>query len=128
MIIAVWAVGLLLLGLWSLAVWALHLFWGALSSLSWAEALERLRASQLPALLEPWLGGFWEPLVASVEPWLGVLRPWLETSAGWLSGAMPVLLWLLWGLGAAVLLVLTLLGVVGLTWWRGRRTGGAAPA
>ena len=101
MIIAIWIVTLLIVGLWTLTSWGL----ASLLAIdgAWVEQIE------------PWLArvpfGGW--LEGWVPDWLTVARALLDTAQallGWLGGAAPVLVWVLWG--AVTLLLLALAGVL----------------
>jgi hypothetical protein len=108
MVIAIWILTVLGLGLWSLVAWGLH----ALLGLDGQALLGDLKPliAQIPygAVIEQWVPG-----------WQGLLEATLalaKTLLGWLGSAGPVLVWVLWGIGAAVLLaiaaVLTLIVVI----------------
>ena len=45
MLITVWALGLLLLVLWSAAMWAAHVGWTMLAALPWSQAVEAALAT-----------------------------------------------------------------------------------
>lgn len=97
MIVAIWVVAALLLALWTLLSWGL----ATLLSLdgSWVGQVEPW-LSRLP--FGGWLEG-WFP------EWLTVaqtLLEWLQAALSWLGAAAPVLVWLTWGAGAFVLVVL----------------------
>jgi hypothetical protein len=97
---AIWIIAALLLGLWSL------LTWGVLTVLGldpgWVQNAKPL-IEQIPyaALIDQWIPG-WQPLLLA-------LLDLTHTLLGWLGGAGTVVVWVLWALGAAGLL---LLGVV----------------
>lgn len=103
-----WLVVLLLLAMWSLGAWALHAIaiWstanvGALSGQ--AKAIENL---SLPAWLSPW---FPTELFAAVKSATVALLPAVESMlalAPSLGGGLSVVVWLVWGVGAAMLLLL----------------------
>lgn len=126
MIIAVWALGLLFIALWSVSVWAVHLAWDALSGVSWAEDLARIQALELPGPLEPLFGTAWREWLDALRPLLEWGLPGLQTAAGWLGGAMPVLIWTVWLLGTMLLLALTGAAAGTLWWWRKRHAVAAA--
>lgn len=117
--LAIWIVTALLIGLWSL------LAWGAYALLSLATGMPGMPAdwyallAQLPgaAWLDLWLPGWREATVAAAQ-WAGALF-------GWLGGALPVVAWVLWGLGTGVVLLCAALlsGVVAI----GRRAASARP-
>ena len=98
MVIAVWILTLLGLAVWSLVAWGLH----ALLGLDGQALLGDLKPliDQIPygSVIEAWVPG-----------WQGLLQATLElaqTLLGWLGSAGPVLVWVLWGVGAATLLLI----------------------
>lgn len=119
-----WSVVALLLAAWSLALWALH----ALGTwvLTQAGGLATPESgtpgpATLPALpdwLAPWLPEGWAPLLQSGLSALGPLVQQLLETMPALAGGLTLAAWLVWGLGAFVLMVLgaALHGLVAL--WR----------
>jgi hypothetical protein len=108
MVIAIWVITALVIGLWSLVAWALH----ALLGMDAAALLGDLKPliDQLPygAVIEQWVPG-WQALLHST-------LSLAQTLVGWVGGAGPVVVWIIWGVGAALLvgcgLVLTLAAVL----------------
>ena len=95
--LAIWILTLLLVGLWTLGAWGL-------SSLL---ALDPSWVGQV----QPWLAkvpfGGW--LESWFPDWLQVaqlLLDALRTGLAWLGGAAPVLVWVVWGGGALLMLLL----------------------
>ncbi len=125
MLILIAAMTVLLLGLWTAVAWAAHAVWTLLATLPWAEVLARLQALDVPPWLAPCIGSGWQAWLDAAAPLLRQAGHWLQTSAAWLGDAVAVLIWLAWGLGAALLLLLAGLvaGVVALS---RRRTAAAA--
>ena len=122
MVLAVWLVGLLLLALWSLTMWAAYAAWGVLAGLPWDQAAEQVRTMQLPPAVEIWFGGAWREWIDAAAPLIEWLVRLLQGSAGWLEGAVPVLIWIAWGVGALALLVLTGIAAGAVGWFRRRHT------
>lgn len=95
MLIALWLITLFAIGLWSLAAWGLHavltLNTAALADLK--PLIERIPHADL---ISQWIPGWQQMLQALVDLTQVVL--------GWVGGAAPVIVWVLWGLGVAVLL------------------------
>jgi hypothetical protein len=97
MIIAIWIVTVLLLALWTLSGWGLHLL--IVGGTQWIGDLKPL-IDRIPyaAIVEQWIPG-WQDL-------LKLTLDLMQSMLGWLGGAAPVLVWIVWGLGTALLLVL----------------------
>lgn len=110
-----WVLVLLLLALWSSVVWAAQSLLAAL--LSHAGGLSAGDWS-LPDSLRDWLPkAVSDWLVSTVE----TLTPQLQSLAGALpslSGGVTALAWVVWALGALMLLVLGMAIHVGVALWR----------
>ncbi len=117
--IAIWIVAALALGLWTLLAWGLSALLG-LDAAAWVGSLEPL-VKQVPYVeaIDMWVPG-WQALVLAT---LELTR----TLLGWLGGAGAVVVWVIWGLGAAVVLGLAALGSVAVALIR-RGTRAAATA
>ena len=116
--IAIWAIVALLITLWTLLAYGVNSLLGLSAGLAgmpaaWYELLGRMPAGEQ---LDEWLPGWREATVAAAQA--------LGTLLGWLGDAGPVLVWVVWGLGAAglVLVAALLSGLVAF----GRRAGAAA--
>lgn len=128
MLIAVWAVGLLLLVLWSAAMWAAHLAWNLLAALPWSQAVATAQGITLPGWLDVWIGTAWHDWLQAAGPMIEWVMRTLQGPAGWLAGVMPILMLVVWAAGALCVLVLTIL-VAGLVdWWRRRHEEAPPPA
>ena len=110
-----WIVVALLLALWSGLLWTAH---GLLAGLLSHAGTLGPGDWQLPASLAAWLP-------ASVAEWLAALletlAPQWQALAGslpLLSGGATVLAWLVWGVGAVLLLGMALAAHLAVTWWR----------
>ena len=107
MLIFIWVVALLFLGLWSLAGWGLVRLLAMDGS--WVAAIEPL-LHKMPFgdLLERWLPT-WQDM-------LRLLLDMLQSALAWVGTAAPVVVTVVWALGAALLLLcaglLTLLVVL----------------
>ena len=105
-----WFLSFTLLGLWSLACWGLHAFtvWAMASAGALAGGTAAASAALLPAWLGAWippeLAAEFQALIASLGP---MVQAALET-VPMLAGAVTVLAWAIWGLGALTLLALTI--------------------
>lgn len=117
--IAIWILAALALGLWSLLAWGLAALLG-LDAATWVGSLEPL-VKQVPyaEVIDVWIPG-WESLVLAT---LELTR----TLLGWLGGAGAVVVWVVWGLGAALVLGLAALASLAVALIR-RGTRAAAPA
>lgn len=103
-----WFLSFMLLALWSLACWGAHAVtvWAVGSAGAIAGGTATMDAVLLPEWLKVWippqlaqeLGG----VIAAVG---GVVQAALETVPA-LSGAVSVLAWVIWGLGALALMAL----------------------
>ncbi len=116
--IVIWILALLSLGLWSLLAWGVAALLGL--DPSWVGDLEPL-VKQVPyaEVINAWIPG-WQGLVLAT---LDLTR----TLLGWLGGAGVVVVWVLWGLGAAVVLGLAALASLAVALIR-RGTRATAPA
>ena len=125
----IWIIGLIVLMLWSATVWMGYSLTNFALTLPWDQATTAMKDIQIPALLKPLIdpillifaGGSWTAWVESMGPlmqWLGSL---LQGSASWLTGALPVFAWIIWGLGALLLIALTGGGSVALRYFRKRK-------
>ena len=124
-----WCLSMALLALWSLACWGMHAVtvWvvssaGALASGS-AVANAILVPGWLKAWMPPELMGQWEAFVSSVGP---MVQAVLEAVPA-LAGGVTFLAWVLWGLGA-VLLVALAVGIHILIALAKRHNGGPGAA
>jgi hypothetical protein len=124
-----WIIVASLLALWSLAVWALHTV--AVWAVSSAGALSGAAAGVETLRLPHWLASWAPPEVAqTITAMLSDLEPLVDSllhSVPALAGGVSTGLWLLWAVGAALLV---LVGVVahGLTAiWRRKAGGGGLP-
>ena len=97
--IALWLLTLLAVGLWSLTAWGLH----AVLTLNPA-SLSDLKplVAQIPHadLIGQWIPGWQEMLMATLDM--------TQVLLGWVGGAAPIIVWVLWGLGVAVMVGLAL--------------------
>lgn len=97
MIIAIWLLAVVLVGLWSLLAWGLFV----------------LAAVDIGTVgdLGPWMARvpFGDVLEAWFPQWQDVVRLlWdvLHLSLAWLGKALPVLVWVVWGLGTGGVVLL----------------------
>jgi hypothetical protein len=125
----IWAFFLVLTLLWTgLAVmsigvsdWLLSLLNSGLNaSLSSGSALsQQVAAVSLPAWLQMWVDPLWlEAIRSMMAPVIGMLSA-VMPSTDTLGTLLSVLVWVIWGFGAAVLLA----GALGAHWFTNRRQG-----
>lgn len=105
-----WFLSLALLALWSLACWGLHA--AAVWGMAGAGALAGGSAALGTALWPDWVNVWIPPqLTGDVQALLASIGPMVEAALATvpaLSGAVTVLAWTIWGLGAALLLALAI--------------------
>ncbi len=106
-----WFVSLSLLAVWSLLCWGVHAFTVWAMSSAGALVAGAAGATSVQAMLLPaWLQGWMPPeLLRSLEGWITSAGPMLQAaleSVPALGGAVTVLAWGIWGLGAVVLIAL----------------------
>ncbi len=123
-----------LLALWSVAAWALHGLgaWVVSSAGTLGFPAAGIEPLMLPAWVAAWLPA---DLVQALAGLSSTLRPWFDTvlvQAPALAGGLSLAVWVLWALGAGLLILLGLGASAALTMWRRRvgraRTGAAVPA
>ncbi|MCW5636252.1 MAG: hypothetical protein KIT17_23150 [Rubrivivax sp.] len=97
--LAIWIVTALLVGFWTLVAWGVSTLLGLATG-----------APGLPAEWYEWLGSL--PGAVWLDVWMPGWREGLVWAAqvfgaavGWLGDAAPVLVWVVWGLGAAALVL-----------------------
>ena len=124
-----WFLSLALLALWSLACWGMHAVtvWVVSSAGALAGGSVVANTILVPGWLKAWmppeLMGQWEAFVSSVGP---MVQAVLEAVPA-LAGGVTFLAWVLWGLGA-VLLVALAVGIHILIALAKRHNGGPGEA
>ncbi len=123
-----WFLSFALLALWSLACWGLHAVtvWAVAS----AGALAGGGAALGGSLWPEWIN-FWIPpeLAQTLQSMIAALGPMVQAAletVPFLSGAVSVLAWVIWGLGALTLLALTIGAHVLIAVFKRRRPAHAA--
>jgi len=125
-----WFLSFTLLALWSLACWGLHAVtvWAVSSAGALSAGTSAMHAVLLPEWMRGWippqLAGEFEAMIASVGP---MVQATLDAVPA-LSGAVSVLAWAIWGLGAVVLLALAIGAHVLIALWKRRSAGPRATA
>ncbi|MBV7539670.1 hypothetical protein [Acidovorax sp. sic0104] len=103
-----WFLSFMLLALWSVACWGVHAVtvWAVSSAGALSAGTSAMNAILVPEWIRAWippqLTQEFEALIASVGP---VVQSALEAVPA-LSGAVSVMAWAIWGLGAVVLVAL----------------------
>ena len=95
--IAIWLITAIVLALWSLAGWGLyHLVDSGVQLIGDLKPL----IDRIPyaAIVEQWIPG-WQDM-------LKLMLDLVQSLLGWLGGAAPLLVWLLWAAGTGLLLVI----------------------
>jgi hypothetical protein len=120
-----WSVVLMLVALWSLAAWAFHAIanWTVTSSGALTGGTAAFEGLQLPNWLAPWippeLGLAFTSLLASAGPFVESAL----NQAPALASGISVAIWVVWGIGTALLILLGVVcsGVIAML----RRRGGS---
>jgi hypothetical protein len=119
MVIGIWLLAFVLLLLWSAFAWMAHALLGMLTGLPWEQVLSKLKSLSLPAPFAEW----WAVMVDLFAPVLQVSVPILQSLLSFAGGALPVIVFVVWLLGALALLIIAIAGTVGAIWWRKNRAG-----
>lgn len=100
-----WTSVLLLVGLWSLLVWALHAVaaWTIGSAGALKGAAPDPQAWQWPQWLTEWIPPEWAEAPTALAASIAPLLDGLVAMAPWITGGVGVLAWVVWALGAALL-------------------------
>ena len=124
-----WFLSFMLLALWSLACWGAHAVtvWAVGSAGALAGGSAAMDAVLLPEWIKVWippqLAQEFGAMIASMGP---VVQAALETVPA-LSGAVSVLAWVIWGLGALALMALAVGAHVLIAVLRRRKNGTGTP-
>ncbi|GCL62107.1 hypothetical protein [Pseudaquabacterium pictum] len=124
-----WFIVVLLLACWSLAAWALHavVVWAVSSAGALSGAASGINGIALPAWLAPWVPA---ELMQGLTELMTGLGPWVASllqSVPALAGGVTVLAWVVWALGAFLLLLLGAGLHLLIALWRRRGGGGLTP-
>ena len=119
-----------LLALWSLSAWALHAaaVWTVANAGALSGAAAGVGGIAVPAWLAPWVPA---ELVQAATQLVAALGPWVDSllqSAPALASGLTVAAWVLWALGAVVLLLLGAGLHLLVALWRRRGGGGSGPS
>jgi hypothetical protein len=124
--------GIVLLVLWSGAVWLGYAAISLVLTVPWDQALAALRQIEMPALLRPFL----EPFLGSAwSAWVGALAPLLQSSgqliqglSHWVVSALPFIAWGVWSLGGMALLAGLVAASVGIGFIKRQRLNATGQA
>lgn len=122
-----WFLVLVLLALWSALVWAAHALasWALSNAGALPDASAGAAALRLPDWLVPWVPPELVELGPAVLATLGPVVDWLVQVLPSVSGVLTVAAWLVWGLVAALLLVMGVALHAAIAWWRRNGANGA---
>jgi hypothetical protein len=95
-------IGLCFLALWTVFAWITHQGWNAIAGLSWEESLPKLRELPIPE----WLLPGWKEHIEDFAPLIQWVAGVFNEALGWLGAGVPVLIWVIWAVGALLLLLL----------------------
>jgi hypothetical protein len=103
-----WLIVLVLLAFWSLGAWALQAItlWSTANAGTLSGHTKVIEDLQVPAWLTVWLPAEWVSAFKSIAM---TTVPWVESAlshAPALGSGLSVAIWVLWGVGAALLLLL----------------------
>jgi hypothetical protein len=125
-----WFVVLALLALWSLGAWALHAIaaWTVANAGALAGGSGVAQGLRVPDWLAPWMP---PELAPALDAMAAALGPAIETLLGWapaLAGGLSVAVWVVWGLGSALLIGLGFAATALIAVLRRRGSAPAAPS
>jgi len=103
-----WFVVFSLLSLWSLGAWAFHAIaaWTIANAGVLAGGVGSIAALQVPVWLAPWVPPELTPALNSM---IAALAPSIEAVLGWapsLAGGLSIAVWMVWGIGSVLLILL----------------------
>ena len=107
-----WFLVLSLLALWSLAAWAFHAItaWTTSNAGVLAGVAGTTEGLRMPEWLAPWMP---PELASALSSMVSALTPVIEAVLGWapaLAGGLSVAVWVVWGIGSVLLIVLGFIG------------------
>jgi hypothetical protein len=103
-----WFVVFCLISLWSLAAWAFHAIatWTIANAGVLAGGVGSIEALQMPVWLAPWVPPEFAPVFSAV---VAAMAPSIEAMLGWaptLAGGLSTAVWIVWGVGSFLLILL----------------------
>ena len=107
-----WSVMFILLALWSLAAWAFHSIaaWTISNAGELAGGPGAIESLRVPDWLAPWIPA---EVALAFTAMLSALSPAIEAAlnqAPALAGGLSVAVWVVWGVGSALIIILGLVG------------------
>lgn len=120
-----WVVVAAILGLWSLAAWAIHgvAVWTVSNAGALTGSTSGVAGLQLPDWLSLWVPAELVQSITAMVVGLGPVIDGLLQAAPALAGGLSVVAWVVWGLGAVLLVAMGAALHAVLALWR-RRDGG----
>lgn len=103
-----WFVVVSLFLLWSLAAWAFHAIaaWTVTNAGALAGGTGAIGALQVPAWLAPWVPAEYavalNSMTAAIWPFIMALMEWAPA----LTGGLSIAVWIIWGIGTFLLIVI----------------------
>jgi hypothetical protein len=110
----IWLLALVLLALWSAFAWMSYALMNMVVGLPWNEVVIQLKGLSVPAPFNEW----WAFTVDLLGPVLEGMHGLLQVLLSFVGGALPVVVIVVWALGAFMLLALAVAGTLGVVWWK----------
>jgi len=125
-----WVVVFSLLALWSLAAWAFHSIttWTVANAGVLAEGSGVTQGLRMPDWLAPWVP---PELALALDAMVSALASAIKSLVGWapaLEGGLSVAVWVVWGIGSVLLIVLGFLATALIAFLRRRVAAPASPS
>ena len=125
-----WLAVFSLLALWSLAAWAFHSVtaWTVANTGALAGGSGAAQVLRVPVWLAPWVP---PELALALDSMASALAPAIQAALGWapaLADGLSVAVWLVWGIGSVLLVVLGFLATGVIAVLRRRASVSATPS
>jgi hypothetical protein len=116
----IWLLALVLLALWSALAWMSYSLMNMVVGLPWHEVMTQLKGVSVPAPFNEW----WAFMVDLLGPLLEGTHGLLQSLLAFAGSALPVVVIVVWALGALILLAVAIAGTLGVVWWRKNKGSG----